>query len=243
MLWNFFHEIAEGDIILARKGTKKLAAVGTAKGRAYFNPTKNQALITESPDNFHTNFLDVQWHDTPRDKEYINRVAFGIQMLYEIDEVEYKALTEEGQIEVEEAEEGIENRPQFFLEKYLEQFIVDNFDRIFGDKLEILRDSQGNIIGQQYRSDVGIIDILTFEQDTSSFVVIELKKGRESDKVVGQTLRYVGWVNEELCQVGQKVRGMIICQEPDDRIYYAIKATQNLELKYYQIDFRLSDTA
>jgi restriction system protein len=72
--------------------------------------------------------------------------------------------------------------------------------------------------------------------------VIELKKGRESDKVVGQALRYIGWVSEELCKDGQKVRGIIICREPDDRLYYVVKVVPNLELKYYHIDFRLSDS-
>lgn len=242
MLWNFYHEISEGDIVLARKGTKKLAAVGTVTRSAYFSSTKNPDLATENPNNFHTNFLDVQWHDSPRDKEYNNRIVFGIQTLYEIDEAEYKGLIGNDITKVEEAVEDIENRPQFFLEKYLEQFIVDNFDSIFGNKLTLLRDTQGNIIGQQYRTDVGIIDILGFEQDTNSFVVIELKKGRESDKVVGQALRYIGWVGEELCKNGQKVRGIIICREPDDRLYYAVKATRNLELKYYHINFKLSDS-
>ena len=40
-------------------------------------------------------------------------------------------------------------------------------------------------------TEVGTIDILADEPDTNSLVVIELKKGRESDKVVGQTLRYI----------------------------------------------------
>jgi restriction system protein len=242
MLCNFFHEIKEGDIVLARKGTKKLAAVGTVKGDAYFSLTKNPDLAVESPDNFHTNFLDVQWHDSPRDKEYDNRIPFGIQALYEIGEAEYKGLIGDDITEAEEAAEDIENRPQFFLEKYLEQFIVDNFDSVFGNRLALLRDTQGNVVGQQYRTDVGPIDILAFERNTNSFVVIELKKGRESDKVVGQTLRYIGWVGEELCKNDEKVTGMIICLEPDDKLYYAVKATQNLELKYYHIDFKLSDS-
>ena len=145
-------------------------------------------------------------------------------------------------VEVEEVEEEIQDRPQFFLEKYLEQFIVDNFDNVFAGKLALHKDEQGNIIGQQYRTDVGIIDILATEPKNGTFVVIELKKGRESDKVVGQTLRYMGWVSEGLCTNNQVVKGMIICHEPDERLYYAVKASPNIELKYYRVDFKLSDT-
>ncbi len=243
MLWNFFHEIKDGDMVVARRGTKKLAAIGTVKGSAYFSQTKNTELAVECPDNFHTNFLDVQWHDSPRDKEYNNRIVFGIQTLYEIDEAECKWLIEDGEkpIDIEEAEEGIEDRPQFFMEKYLEQFIVENFDSIFGGKLAILRDPQGNVIGQQYRTDVGNIDILAIEQETDSFVVIELKKGRASDRVIGQALRYIGWISEELCKGGQRVKGIIICRDLDDRLYYAVKAAQNIELRYYHIDFKLCE--
>lgn len=140
--------------------------------------------------------------------------------------------------------ESIPNRQQFYLEEHLEQYIVDNFPVILGPRLELLKDEQGNIIGRQYRSSssVGSIDILAFEPETNSYVVIELKKGRESDKVVGQILRYMGWVGEELCNENQRVRGMIICGESDEKLNYAVKATQNIEIKYYQVELKLSDT-
>jgi hypothetical protein len=71
--------------------------------------------------------------------------------------------------------------------------------------------------------------------------VIELKKGRESDKVIGQTLRYIGWVKENLCKAGQNVKGMIICRESDMRMSYALMATSNIAVKYYHVDFKLGD--
>ena len=241
MLWNFYHEIKEGDIVLARQGTKRLAAVGEVKSKAYYDENKGSGIASNNPEYDHRNFLDVEWYDNPRNKKYNGRVAFGIQTIYEIDETEYEALVSDTITDVEELEEGIENRPQFFLEKYLEQFIIDNFDNIFDKEIILLKDNQDNIVGRQYRTDVGIIDILAREPDTNSFVVIELKKGRESDKVIGQILRYMGWVGEELCQSDQTVKGIIICQESDDKLYYATKATQNIKLKYYRIDFKLFD--
>ena len=69
--------------------------------------------------------------------------------------------------------------------------------------------------GQQFDTDIGPIDILAVEPKSNSFVVIELKKGRPSDQVIGQILRYMGWVKKNLCKDGQAVKGLIICHDPD----------------------------
>ena len=57
-------------------------------------------------------------------------------------------------------------------------------------------DENGNE-GTQYTTDVGYIDILA-EDEKGNFVVIELKKGRQSDRAVGQLLRYMVWIKKNL---------------------------------------------
>jgi hypothetical protein len=69
--------------------------------------------------------------------------------------------------------------------------VVGNFDTIFRGELKIFKDADGKG-GQQYPTDVGLIDILAFEPQSNSFVVIELKRGHSSDRVpalygLGQT--------------------------------------------------------
>ena len=62
-------------------------------------------------------------------------------------------------------------------------------------------------------------------------MVIELKKGRSSDVVVGQILRYMGWVKEHLAVDDYDqydVRGIIISKEKDDRLEYALKMLQKV---------------
>lgn len=137
--------------------------------------------------------------------------------------------------------EEIKNFTEFALEKYLKEFIVSNWKRInFGAKLEIFTDEDGNS-GENYSTSIGYPDLLCLDKDTEDFVVIELKKGRESDKVVGQTLRYMGWVEENLAKPGQKVRGMIIMKEKDERVIYAIKPVKDkIKVKYYDVSFRLT---
>ena len=96
----------------------------------------------------------------------------------------------------------------------MEDFIVTNFQTIFKSKLVIYEDLEG-AGGQQYSTEIGPIDILAIESETDSFVVIELKKGRPSDQVVGQILRYMGWVKQNLCKSNQAVKGLVICRDPD----------------------------
>src|SRR5262245_49249981 len=104
-----------------------------------------------------------------------------------------------------------ENPTEFELEKYLEEFMVSNFDSIFHGQLVLYKNpNEPQVTGQQYLTDVGVIDILATEPATESLVVIELKKGRASDVVVGQILRDMGWVAEKLSNKGQTVKGMII---------------------------------
>ncbi len=130
---------------------------------------------------------------------------------------------------------------EFILEKYLEEFIVSNFDSIFRGSLQLYADDDGQKVGQQFPTDVGPIDILAHDAANDALVVIELKKGRESDRVVGQVLRYMGWVKENLAESNQTVRGLIICQERDDRLKYAIRMVRDVSVKCYKVDFKLMD--
>ena len=61
-------------------------------------------------------------------------------------------------------------------------------------------EEDGELVGQQYPSDTGPIDILAISKDKKTILVVELKKGRASDNVVGQIQRYMGYVLEELAE-------------------------------------------
>jgi len=98
--------------------------------------------------------------------------------------------------------------------------------------------------GRQYRTSVGYIDLLAIDRDNEKFVVIELKKGRSSDQVVGQILRYMGWVKENLTvdeYEKYSVRGIIISKEKDDDLEYALGMVPNLNVYLYSVSFTLKD--
>jgi restriction system protein len=241
-VYKFYHSVQPGDIVIARRGRKEIAAVGTVKRGAYYDPKKNLATIRE--ENPYPNHLDVQWAESPHNKRFA-AIVFAMQTIYEIPEEKYRELLETSGPAIVQAapvdEEDVQDHAEFLLEKYLEDFIVSNFDMIFKKKLVLYSDPDGNPVGQQFETDVGPIDILAQDTSTNAFVVFELKKGRPADKVVGQILRYMGWVGEKLCKPGQEVYGIIVCKEPDEKLNFALKMVRNVSVKYFKVDFKLQD--
>ncbi len=136
----------------------------------------------------------------------------------------------------------VESEMAFALEKYLEEFIVDNWDKIdFGEKLKLFVDKDGNTGQQYFTEEVGYIDILAQDKD-DNFVVIELKKGRKNDEVIGQVLRYMGWVRNNLLKNNQTVLGLIIVGDKDPKLEYALgEISDKVQIKLYSINFKLQD--
>jgi len=253
-LWAFYHEIQEGDVIIARRGRKQILSTGKVIGKAYYDSEKGKLRIAGKRGYSYSNFISVEWDR----KEYIfDNQVFSFYTIYEIpkerfdnfisgsvSKIENKVINEED----EEEKEITLAETEFVLEKYLEDFIVSNFDSIFNNELVLYKDPDGNL-GQQYPiisedgKIFGKIDILAMEKHTKDFVVIELKKGKESDPVIGQILRYIGWVKENLCEEKQTVKGIVICQKIDQKLIYAVQPLANLiKIKLYKIDFKLIDT-
>ena len=117
MVWAFYKEIKPGDIIVARRGRKTIAAVGTVKPAskkdtekaAYYNSKKSSKVQAEYQ---FTNFLNVYWHRTPRNKDFSHSV-FGRLALHKLSEAKYKELVGLGNFKTEytpEAED-ISNPP------------------------------------------------------------------------------------------------------------------------------------
>lgn len=133
----------------------------------------------------------------------------------------------------------IEDPSVFALEKHLESFLVENWKQTeLGKKYDIF-EQDGELVGQQFPSDTGPIDILAVSKDKKTILVVELKKGRASDPVVGQIQRYMGYVKEQLAEVNQEVKGIIIALDDDLRIRRALSVTNNIEFYRYEVSFKL----
>jgi len=136
-------------------------------------------------------------------------------------------------------DETIEDPSIFALEKHLEDFLVQNWHHTELGKHYDIYEEDGEMVGQQYPSDTGPIDILAVSKDKKELLVVELKKGRVSDVVVGQVQRYMGYVKDELAEKNQTVRGVIIAFEDDIKIHRALSVALNIDLYTYKIHFEL----
>lgn len=136
-------------------------------------------------------------------------------------------------------DETIEDPSVFALEEHLEDFLVKNWKSTELGRHYDIYEEDGDMVGKQYPSDTGPIDILAISKDKTELLVIELKRGRVSDMVVGQIQRYMGYVKDELAEDDQKVRGVIIAFEDDTKIRRALSVTQNIDFYTYKVNFKL----
>lgn len=133
----------------------------------------------------------------------------------------------------------VEDAAAFAMEKHLEDFLVKNWAQTELGKDYDIYTEDGEPVGQQYPTDTGPMDLLAVKKDKSELLVVELKRGKASDVVVGQVLRYMGFVKEDLAEPHQAVRGAIIALEDDLRIRRALAVTPSIQFFRYQISFKL----
>lgn len=134
-------------------------------------------------------------------------------------------------------------------EKELEQFLVNAIQNGKLGSISIFKDPKNGQSGIYYNTkDAGIIDLLCVDEN-GNYIVFELKKTKTGDQVVGQLLRYMNWVKENLAQEKmRRVRGIIVLQKQDDdyendtqvsNIRWAIRSNPDIELKFYKITITL----
>ena len=127
----------------------------------------------------------------------------------------------------------------FYMEQQLEDFIIENWDGTeFGKEFDLIY-KDGELISQQYMTDIGRIDILAKDKKDGSHVVIELKRNQTSDDTVGQITRYMGWIEENLHD--DKVKGIIVAGKYDEKLYYAQKRLKDIEVFLYEVNFKLNE--
>jgi restriction system protein len=235
-LWTVSKGIKNADVVLCPDGSGRYH-LGEVTGDYYYAPGK--VLPHRRP---------VQWLNQMIDRDdmsvELKNVVGGPGTVRQINQdkhhEELEKLLEGGREPgLVPAHETVEDPTAFALEKHLEDFLVVNWKQTELGKDYDIFEEDAEIVGQQYATDTGPIDILAISKDKKRLLVIELKKGRASDVVVGQTLRYMGYVQEELAEQGQAVHGVIIALEDDQRIRRALAIVPGIVFYRYQISFKL----
>lgn len=125
---------------------------------------------------------------------------------------------------------------KFALEGDLQDYLVRNLGNI-EDGLELYSDDRG-VSGIEFNAGGRFIDILARDR-ANGYVVIELKVSKSYDKVVGQVLRYTGWIAQHLAKPGEHVRGMIIAHSISQDLRLACLGAPNIELIEYELQLNL----
>ncbi len=125
---------------------------------------------------------------------------------------------------------------QFGFEKDLQNFLVKNL-HLIEPNLK-LYESEG-ITGVEYPVGNRFVDILAIAE-SNELVVIELKVSKRYDRVVGQLLRYMAWIEKNLAEEDQKVRGVIIAKQISEDLKLASSKISDVKLMEYELSVKLS---
>jgi restriction system protein len=234
MLWTICKGIQIGDIIISPDGQGNYH-VGEVSSNYHYQPGENL------PHRRSVTWYPIQIERSAMSQELKNSTGSTGTTAYistYADEIERLIGNHKPQT-ISSEDTCVEDASTFVLEKYLEEFLVSNWKQTELGKLYDIYEEEGQLVGQQYPSDTGPIDILAISKDKKSILVVELKKGRASDNVVGQIQRYMGYIKGELAESNQTVKGVIIALEDDLRIRRALSVTDNIEFYRYQVNFKL----
>jgi len=232
-LWTVSKGIQNGDVVLCPDGRGKYR-VGEVSGNYYYEPGK--ILFHRRP----VNWLNVAI-DRAAMSEALRNSTGSIGTVSNItqhhDEIE-NLIGGVSAPKLISTDATIEDPSAFALEEHLEDFLVKNWPHTELGKDYDIYEEDGEK-AQQYQTDTGPLDILAISKDKKRLLGAELKKGRASDAVVGQTLRYMSYVQQELAEEGQTVQGVIIAHEDDQKIRRALTMTPGIVFYRYQVSFKL----
>ena len=124
--------------------------------------------------------------------------------------------------------------------QHYQSLIHRNFKQLFGEELSYYDlERQNEKHGQFDTQEVGILDFLAVDKN-KDLVVVELKRN-STDQTLGQILRYMGWVNENLCKKGQEVKGIIIAESKDNRLDYALTIVPNVVFRKMNLGVKIEE--
>ncbi len=171
-------------------------------------------------------------------------------LLYQIDSKHFRLYTpgqdplpiyEKIQEDDQESERDDEQEPkgrstEFAYEQDLKNFLVKNLSLI--EPGLTLYEDEG-ITGVEFPVGGRFVDILALDKK-QNFVVIELKVSRGYDRVIGQLLRYIAWIEQHQAEPHQQVRGVIIAKEISADLMLAVSKVADVKLFEYELSVSLT---
>lgn len=231
MTWTLGYLVSEGDVILVPTGRSNYR-VARVTGPYVFAPG------TRLPHR-----RDVEWLADTIEKSALSAPlqrslgSSGTIVMLDDYAAEIDALVSVAPA-IQPIASDVPDATAFALEKHLEDFLVSNWGSTqLGRTWDIYTDEHGAQVGQQYLTDTGPLDILAQSKDGAEMLVVELKRGKLDDVVVGQVLRYMGYIAE--LEPTKTVRGVVIGLEDSVKLKRALQLVPNVSYMRYEVKFRL----
>jgi hypothetical protein len=137
--------------------------------------------------------------------------------------------------EIEGEVEGEYQQTGFAYESDLRDFLSQNLT-IIEPGLHLYEEE--GISGIEFPVGGRFIDLLALD-NRNNYVVIELKVSKGYDRVIGQLLRYMAWIETNQAESPQIVRGIIIAREISDDLRLAALKIPEVELFEYDLSVSL----
>jgi endonuclease len=135
----------------------------------------------------------------------------------------------------DESDEELSQTKEFAFESDLRDFLSKNLT-IIESGFHLYEDE--GISGIEFPVGGRFIDLLSLDKH-NNYVVIELKVSKGYDRVIGQLLRYMAWIEKNQAEPTQKVRGIIIAKEISDDLHLAASKIPDVELFEYDLSVTL----
>ncbi len=107
--------------------------------------------------------------------------------------------------------------------------------------LDLYCNDAGTPVGADYSTGVGDIDLLATDSE-GGLVVVMISEKDQGDELVAEVLKRVGWVRKHLGEGDQRVRGIVLCEDPPESLSYAAAAViDTVSFKTYRVALTFED--
>jgi RecB family endonuclease NucS len=107
--------------------------------------------------------------------------------------------------------------------------------------LRLHTDAQGKAVGIDFASEVGEIDLLGRDA-AGSYVVVMVAAPGQGEDCIAEVLQRIGWVRKHLVTGSEKVRGILLMDQPPDSLSYAAAAVADtITFKIYRMTLCFED--
>lgn len=135
----------------------------------------------------------------------------------------------------EDIADDIAEAKEFAYERDLKNYLAKNLS-IIEPGLRLFEEE--GITGIEFPAGGRFIDILALDRQ-DNYVVIELKVSKGYDRVIGQLLRYMAWIERNHAEPHQRVRGIIVASNISEDLVLAACRISDVELFEYELSMTL----